>query len=44
MQVEHVDIGELIRRVLVSFESKINAKGLGVEADLRTARSMSSRI
>lgn len=28
MQVEHVDIGELIRRVLVSFESKINAKGL----------------
>ena len=34
MQMERIDIGELIRRVLISFESKISAKKLEVEAAL----------
>ncbi len=34
MQIERVDINELIRRALVTFESKIEAKNLSVHLDL----------
>ena len=33
MQMEEVELNELMRRVLISFESKINAKHLEVEAE-----------
>lgn len=40
MQMEKVELNELMRRVLISFESKINAKNLEVEADFAEETTM----
>ncbi len=40
MQIEEVELNELMRRVLISFESKINAKKLEVEADFAEDKTL----